>query len=202
MPTIYYTYLWLREESSTFPAGTPYYVGKGSGKRAFIKDKHHHFPPQNSQCILIQEWPSEGDAYEAEKFLISFYGRIDNGTGCLRNLTDGGENPPKVSWLGRKHSPETVEKIREILKNRPAEINAKIRQTILSKPFHPAMWRALEKMQAAKKGVPHTDLHKSRISIAHLGKPKSPEHRQHLSEAAKKRNLPRDPVTGRYYAKL
>jgi hypothetical protein len=32
---------------------------------------------------------------DAEKLevirLIAFYGRIDNGTGCLRNLTDGGE---------------------------------------------------------------------------------------------------------------
>ena len=34
---------------------------------------------------------SEGDAFEAERFLISYYGRVDLGTGSLRNLTDGGD---------------------------------------------------------------------------------------------------------------
>jgi hypothetical protein len=56
---IFYTYLWLRED------GTPYYVGKGTGKRAIRKSS-----PQNLDCILIQEHPSEADAFAAEIFLI------------------------------------------------------------------------------------------------------------------------------------
>jgi hypothetical protein len=39
----------------------------------------------------VQYFDSEGDAFDAERFLISFYGRRDIGTGCLANLTDGGE---------------------------------------------------------------------------------------------------------------
>lgn len=76
---IFYTYIWLRED------GTPYYVGKGSGNRAFRKGS----PPADR--ILLQEYPDEATAFAAESFLIAIYGRKDLGTGCLRNLTDGGE---------------------------------------------------------------------------------------------------------------
>ncbi len=83
--TIFYTYLWLRED------GSPYYVGKGMGRRGFLSHGHTVPCPKEVERIIIQEWLSEDQAYEAEKFLISYFGRIDQGTGCLRNLTDGGE---------------------------------------------------------------------------------------------------------------
>lgn len=76
---IFYTYIWLRED------GTPYYVGKGHGKRAIRRGS------PSLDRILLQEFPSEADAFAAEVFLIAYYGRKDNGTGILRNLTDGGE---------------------------------------------------------------------------------------------------------------
>src|SRR5208282_4466390 len=81
----FYTYLWLRED------GTPFYAGKGQRNRAW--SKHSRLHPPVSNRILIQEFPDEVSAFAAEKFLIAFYGRIDLGTGCLRNLTDGGEGP-------------------------------------------------------------------------------------------------------------
>jgi len=34
---------------------------------------------------------NEADAFQAEMLLISLHGRVDLSTGCLRNLTDGGE---------------------------------------------------------------------------------------------------------------
>jgi hypothetical protein len=82
---IFYTYIWLRYD------GTPYYIGKGSGNRAFISLCHNVHRPETDDRILIQEFPSEEDAFTAERFLISYYGRLDLGTGCLRNMTDGGE---------------------------------------------------------------------------------------------------------------
>jgi hypothetical protein len=42
----------------------------------------------------VEHWDSEEDAYKMEKFYIRLFGRKDNGTGILRNLTDGGERPP------------------------------------------------------------------------------------------------------------
>lgn len=88
--TQFYTYLYLREN------GAVKYVGKGTKKRAFESSNHRGLTPKDKNLILLQEHPTEDDAFEAEKFFISYYGRKDLGTGCLRNLTDGGENPPRT----------------------------------------------------------------------------------------------------------
>lgn len=125
---VYYTYMWLREN------GTPYYVGKGQDDRAFHQFERQ-FPPPDRSRILIQEFPSEEDAFFAEIFLITYYGRKDIRTGILRNLTDGGENPPKRygrqteeqrraisdaligrigGMTGKKHSTETRRKMSQI----------------------------------------------------------------------------------------
>ena len=42
---------------------------------------------------------SEAEAFESEIALIELFGRKDNGTGCLRNLTNGGEGV-----AGHRHS--------------------------------------------------------------------------------------------------
>jgi NUMOD3 motif len=81
----FYTYIWLRED------GTPYYVGKGKGKRAFIRGSHHLRPPEDCTRILIFPMMSEGEAVDSEIALIELFGRKDLGTGCLRNFTNGGE---------------------------------------------------------------------------------------------------------------
>jgi hypothetical protein len=98
---VFYTYLWLRED------GTPYYVGKGKDDRAFKRASHIQTPPSDIQRIIIQEFESEIDAFAAEIFLISYYGRKDLGTGVLRNRTDGGEGQS-----GRITSEATRQKLR------------------------------------------------------------------------------------------
>ena len=111
----FYTYMWLRED------GTPYYVGKGHGARAIRKGS------PSLDRILIQEFESEADAFAAEVFLIAHYGRIDNGTGILRNMTDGGDGASNPSAavrrkigdaklghkhnLGKRHTEETKQKM-------------------------------------------------------------------------------------------
>src|SRR6266478_5701562 len=92
----YYVYLWLRTD------GTPYYVGKGKGNRAFNlhrKDK----PPADRNRIRMFPMPDEDTAYAYEIYFIDFYGRKDTGTGILHNRTDGGDKPPK-SRKGQKHT--------------------------------------------------------------------------------------------------
>jgi hypothetical protein len=91
----FYTYIWVRED------GTPWYIGKGSGKRAWQRCKGH-WAPKDPSLIFVQYWPDEETAFAFEIYLIDFWGRIDLGTGCLRNRTDGGENPPVTfskPWL-------------------------------------------------------------------------------------------------------
>ena len=105
MGNIFYTYLYLRED------GTPYYVGKGTRHRAF-NQKHRRIrgtvatPPKGR--ILLEPHVSEADALDAERFLISYYGRKDLGTGILLNMTDGGENPP-VWPKGKPRGPMSEE---------------------------------------------------------------------------------------------
>lgn len=79
----FYVYMYLRED------GTPYYVGKGIGNRAYQKNRRLKPPPKNR--IIIQDRLTEEQAFQQEIEHIAFYGRKDNGTGMLRNLTDGGE---------------------------------------------------------------------------------------------------------------
>ena len=129
----FYTYLWLREN------GTPYYVGKGKGDRAFRKGNHRQKPPIAADKILIQEFPDESSAHYAEMFFIALYGREDNRTGCLRNMTNGGEG---ISGL--VFSEQSKRKMSSSQKNRTdrarfgrilsAESRDKIRNAHRSKP--------------------------------------------------------------------
>jgi hypothetical protein len=89
MANVFYTYIWFRED------WTPYYVGKGSSDRAFEHHRRLGCGPKDKNKVDIQYWETEEEAFQAEQDLIRFFGRKDNGTGVLRNLTDGGENPPK-----------------------------------------------------------------------------------------------------------
>jgi hypothetical protein len=81
---MFYTYLWLRED------GTPYYVGKGSGNRAY---KDHRIGKAPLGRIVIYPADSEADAFESEIALIWYHGRKDLGLGCLRNFSNGGDGP-------------------------------------------------------------------------------------------------------------
>ena len=119
----FYCYVYMRSIDGTFPAGTPYYVGKGKGKRAYTKSGHSSIPTDKADIVIVADNLSEEDAFEREKMLIEFFGRADLGTGCLRNLTDGGDGASgQIKPLeaiaktvafhtGRKRSEETCRNI-------------------------------------------------------------------------------------------
>ena len=82
----FYTYAYLREDK------TPYYIGKGSRKRAYTRSKRDIKPPKDkSRIILLKQNLTEEEAFKHEKYMIAVFGRIDLGTGILHNKTDGGE---------------------------------------------------------------------------------------------------------------
>mgnify|MGYP003342147177 FL=1 len=82
---IYYVYQYVRTD------GTPYYIGKGKGDRAWDKGHNVTVPTDKLRIQMIKENLSEEEAFSLEIDLIALYGRKDLGTGILRNLTDGGE---------------------------------------------------------------------------------------------------------------
>jgi hypothetical protein len=82
----YYTYAYLREDK------TPYYVGKGKGKRLYKRTKRDIKPPKDkTRIIFLKQNLTEEEAFRHEIYMISVFGRKDLGTGILRNKTDGGD---------------------------------------------------------------------------------------------------------------
>lgn len=90
---IFYVYAFLRSSASkTGPRLSPYYIGKGQGQRAYCKHRCGAPRPTDlSFIVFVQEGLTEEEAFDLEKYCIALYGRVDLGTGILRNLTDGGE---------------------------------------------------------------------------------------------------------------
>lgn len=90
---IYYVYFYLRETASDVAAaGTPYYVGVGKGKRINRKGKKEVPMPSNKSLrVKVHENLHWRQALDYEVAYIKQYGRIDTGTGILRNKTDGGD---------------------------------------------------------------------------------------------------------------
>lgn len=82
----YYTYAYLREDS------TPYYIGKGEKNRIYKKGRREVQPPKDkSRIIFLKQNLTEEEAFRHEIYMIGLFGRKDLGTGILRNRTNGGE---------------------------------------------------------------------------------------------------------------
>ena len=160
----YYVYAYLRED------GSPYYIGKGKARRAWIKTKNHYPPKDRSRIIICESGLTEIGALAIERRLIRWYGRKDNGTGILRNMTDGGEGTS-----GFIFSEETRKKLSEYLKNN------------LDK--HPMKNPEISK----KVGKARSEYLKNNLDKHPM---KNPESRKKLSEYLKN-NLDKHPMYGR-----
>jgi len=197
-PPGYYVYAYMRKD------GTPYYIGKGSGARAWTKGSNEVGKPTDmSKIIVVESNLSNIGAFALERRLIRWYGRIDQNTGILRNQTNGGdggngarpgnilseETKAKISIAhrGKKRQPmseESKKKLSESMKgknlNRKQSQEEKTKRSITlkgrqGKPCSEETKQKLRNYNKGKsKGLMSND-HKKKISLANKGKPKNPD---------------------------
>lgn len=122
----FYVYLHVKESD-----GTVFYVGKGTKFRwSRVYDRTQHWKNTAIKhgviCKIVAHDLSAEEALVLEKKLIASYGRQDQKTGCLVNLTDGGDGVVNYVWteehrkkisetgIGRKHTDEFKQMISKL----------------------------------------------------------------------------------------
>lgn len=193
----------------------PFYIGIGAEEaRAYSFGKSvrsvfwtRYYKKHGCIVEIVVRGLSWEDACVMEKLLITLYGRIDNGTGTLVNMTDGGDGA-----LGYKHSDETKDRIRKSKIGNKSNLGRKatpeeIERRILAGYKHSE--ESKSKISVANTGRVFSEDHcknlstsrlgnnyclgrilseetKEKMRIAKVGKKLSPEHRAKLSEARRK----------------
>jgi len=161
-PNRFYTYAYLRED------GTPYYIGKGCGKRIYSTNRNGLKPPKDkSKIIFLKQNLTEEEAFKHEKYMIAVFGRIDIGTGILRNLTDGGEGASGVI----------------VGKERRKKVSKALQGKIVSKETR-------RRMSEAQKGKNHPHYGKRGENSHNYGRVASEETKRKMSEANGGENNP------------
>jgi hypothetical protein len=177
-PNRFYTYAYLREDR------TPYYIGKGCGRRIYERNGRPCGKPKDkSRIIYLKQNLTEEEAFKHEKYMIAVFGRKDLGTGILRNKTDGGEGKSgfitreetkrKQSeakkgknnyWYGKKLSEEHKLKLSKANKGKKLKEETK------------------KKMSEVRRGKTHSEETKKKISESNKGKIISEETKIKMSQ--------------------
>jgi len=159
----------------------PFYIGIGkTEKRAYEKIKRNQFwhnivAKTDYEIEILFDNLSWDEAGEKEKEFIKLYGKRDDNTGTLVNITDGGGG-----ILGIRHTEESKRKISESSKNRirkpvSIETKEKIKQTLTGRV-------------GANKGFKHSEETKLKLKLFNLGKI-GPNKGKPMSEETKKKMI-------------
>lgn len=162
----YYVYAYLRKSDNT-----PYYIGKGKGRRAWEKHPGISIPSDQTKIVFAEKNLTNVGACAIERRLIAWYGRKSLGTGILLNKTPGGEGGIGGSKKGRTLSQQTRERLSEAGKGRMVtdETRKKLSaaKTGKSRPKFSDEWRAnLSKNHRSKRGYVQTVSAEVRESIS------------------------------------
>ncbi len=198
----FYTYAYLREDR------TPYYIGKGRGKRIYSTTRILKLPKDKSRIIYLKQNLTEEDAFRHERYMIAVFGRKDLGTGILRNFTNGGEGASGAikseetkRKIGEAHKGKTLseENRRKISgenhylygKTHSEETRKKVSEALQGKKNHfygkTHSEETKRKISEAKKN-PSEETRK-KIGEANKGRTASKETRKKLSKAKKGKTL-------------
>lgn len=149
----------------------------------------------NFTFTTIQSFKNEPDSLLAEKYWIKYfnsntknfgYNLTEGGEGCSgRVMSEATKQKIREKALGRKHSPETIEKLRIINLGR---VPTNIEQLRTINKGKKLSTEHKEKISEAKKGVIFTQEHKDNMSKVRIGKnlgPDNPFYGKHHTEANK-----------------
>jgi len=176
-PNGWYVYQHVIDDDSL-----PFYIGigkkknHGRAKTRFDRNKfwNNIVNKHGFKYVILHENLSYEEACNVEVKLIAKYGRRDLGTGCLCNLTNGGEGKNGISEEERlirsnrfsgKNNPNYGKQMSDDQKK-------KISDTLKQNKVAPPMWHTTEKAQ----------LIKAKISKSLTGKPTSDNKRLKLSQ--------------------
>ena len=91
MKNNYYVYGYFRSKGSkNGNAFMPYYIGVGYNDQRFSRQYMVGMPTNEEMNIILYKGFTRTEAFEHQKLLIKHFGRLDLGTGCLRNTSGGG----------------------------------------------------------------------------------------------------------------
>jgi hypothetical protein len=165
------------------PKTGPFYVGMGTRNRIRFHEVHsglgrisHKYSfirkitkSGNEVLYQIKFFSSRSDASDEEARLIAYYGRRDNGSGPLLNLTNGRDGSD-----GYRHTEASLAKISAVhLGKKKSDIHrARISAAHLGVP-KPKL--QIEKSAKSKTGSKHSETAKTRMSIASKNAWSNPE---------------------------
>jgi len=190
----YYTYAYLRTDK------TPYYIGKGKGKRLYDKSRKGVKPPKDkSRIILLKQNLTEEEAFKHEIYMIAVFGRKDLGTGILHNRTNGGDG--SSGWIATPELRKRMSEYRKGKKLKPLskETKQKLREINLGKKHNEEAKAKMSASHKGKKRKPHSTKTKKQLSLLKqgifdgnknpmFGKTHNKETKLKMSEKAKSRS--------------
>lgn len=182
---VFYTYVHHRADDEKV-----FYVGKGKGDRAHSRrGRNPHWrrtaAKHGLRSEVVAHWPSEAEAFEHERFLISCFRDMGH---PLCNKTDGGEGA-----AGHFPTEETRAKLSEAGRRR--RLSDEARRCISQKNAgrkHTEETR--RKNSEARKGKPLAPEHAAKIGDSLRGRVVSEETRRKISESHKGKKIPPEVV--------
>jgi NUMOD3 motif len=178
---MFFVYAHYRADS---PDSDPFYIGKGKNIRDLSKKRNRFWTNiANKHGFVakkLKENLTEQEAWDLEISLIAQYGKLIDNTGCLANITNGGEGASgtihtaetKAKWSAAKKG-KTWEEIYGV--EQTAVMREKSKAQACKRIFSDETRRKLSEAKQGEKnpmyGKTITGEHSRKLSQAKIGKP-------------------------------